>query len=42
MRLMQNIVGVLNGTNIYTADIDCVKEVENLGFDSIWTSEAWS
>ena len=29
------------GTNTYTVDMDCVKEAENLGFDSIWTSEAW-
>ena len=29
------------GTNTYTIDMDCVKEAENLGFDSIWTSEAW-
>ena len=28
-------------TNTYTVDMDCVKEAENLGFDSIWTSEAW-
>ncbi len=30
------------GTNTYTVDMDCVKEAESLGFDSIWTSEAWS
>ena len=29
------------GTNTYSIDIDYVKEAENLGFDSIWTSEAW-
>ena len=29
------------GTNTHTGDMDCVKEAENLGFDSIWTSEAW-
>ena len=29
------------GTNTYTVDMDCVKEAENLGFDSVWTSEAW-
>ena len=29
------------GTNTYTVNMDCVKEAENLGFDSIWTSEAW-
>ena len=29
------------GTNTYAVDMDCVKEAENLGFDSIWTSEAW-
>ena len=30
------------GTYTYTADMDCVKEAGDLGFDSIWTSEAWS
>ena len=29
------------GTNTYSVDMDSVKEAENLGFDSIWTSEAW-
>ena len=29
------------GTNTYSVDMDCVQEAENLGFDSVWTSEAW-
>ena len=29
------------GTNTYSVDINYVKEAEDLGFDSIWTSEAW-
>lgn len=29
------------GTNTYEVDMDYVREAENLGFDSIWTSEAW-
>ena len=33
------VIGI--GTNTYSVDMDCVKEAENLGFDSVWTSEAW-
>ena len=33
------VIGI--GTNTYSVNMDCVKEAENLGFDSIWTSEAW-
>ena len=36
-------LGMVLGTggSHYSIDMALVKEVENLGFDSIWTTEAW-